>query len=209
MTRESIVLIGAGGHAKACIDVIEQEARFQIAGLIGTAEEIHSVHLGYEVIGTDAELSDLFRSCQNALVTVGQIQSPALRVQLFQLASKIGFQFPTIVSPTAYVSRHAQVGEGSIVMHGAVVNAGARVGKNCIVNSRALIEHDATVGDHCHIATGAILNGNVELGAGCFAGSASVIRQGVRVGPNSVIGMGVAVRRDCAGNQTLKGEIQK
>ena len=209
MTPEPILLIGAGGHASACIDVIEQEARYRIAGLVGTGAELNSIHLGYSVIGTDEELAGLFRSIPSALITVGQIQSPTLRMRLFEQVAGIGFQFPTIVAPTAYVSKHAQVGPGSIVMHGAVVNAGARVGKNCIVNSRALIEHDAVVGDHCHISTGAILNGNVCLGDGCFAGSSSVFRHGVQVGPNCVIGMGVVVRRDLAGYSTLKGDLLK
>ena len=208
MTPELIVLIGAGGHAKACIDVIEQEGRFQIAGLIGTDAEVNAVHLGYRVIGTDAELAGLLTTVRNALVTVGQIQSPALRMRLFEQASRIGLKCPTSVSPSAYVSTHAHVGPGTIVMHGAVVNAGAKVGQNCIINSRALIEHDTAVGDHCHVSTGAILNGNVSLGDGCFAGSSSVIREGIRVGPGCVIGMGVALRRDIAGSTTIKDDVQ-
>jgi len=29
-----IILIGAGGHTRACIDVIEHEGQFRIAGLV-------------------------------------------------------------------------------------------------------------------------------------------------------------------------------
>ena len=34
MKKKNIILVGAGGHAKVCIDVIEREKKFQILGLI-------------------------------------------------------------------------------------------------------------------------------------------------------------------------------
>lgn len=194
MSKPSVILVGAGGHCHACIDVIESQGRYQIAGLIGSADELHSQHLGYTVMGTDADLPQLAESGKFILIAVGQIQSPEIRIRLFQQACRLGFQWPVIIAPTAYVSRHAHIGAGSIILHGAIVNAGASVGQNCIVNSRALIEHDATVADHCHISTGAILNGHVRIGSGSFVGSASVVKEGIAVGNRCFIGMGLAVR---------------
>ena len=62
---------------------------------------------------------------------------------------KHGFQIPKIVSPISYVSKRANVGDGTIIMHGSIINAGAMIGKNCIINNKALIEHDAIIKDHC------------------------------------------------------------
>jgi sugar O-acyltransferase (sialic acid O-acetyltransferase NeuD family) len=194
--KPGLILLGAGGHAHACVDVIEQHGRYEIVGLVGMPEEVNSISLGYSVIASDRDLAKLAKACRYALVTVGQIGSAVNRVRLYRLAVELGFELPAIVSPLAYVSRHAVIGAGTIVMHGAIVNAGARLGDNCIVNTRALIEHDATIEDHCHISTGAILNGNVRLGAGSFVGSGSTIREGVALGKASVVGMGVAVRHD-------------
>jgi sugar O-acyltransferase (sialic acid O-acetyltransferase NeuD family) len=196
MSKPGLVLIGAGGHARACIDVIEQQGRFEIAGLVGSAAELHTRQLGYEVIATDAELAQLAAQYRYALVTVGQIGSHALRMRLHDEALRLGFELPVIVAPGAHVSRHATVGAGSIVMHGAVVNAAASVGRNCIINTRALVEHDAVVGDHCHISTGAILNGAVVVGAGSFVGSGCVLKQGLTLGEHCVVGMGLALRHD-------------
>lgn len=196
MSRPGLILLGAGGHAHACVDVIEQHGRYEIIGLVGMPEEVNSISLGYSVIASDRDLLKLAKACRYALVTVGQIGFAVNRMRLYRLAVELGFELPAIVSPLAYVSRHAVIGAGTIVMHGAIVNAGARVGDNCIVNTRALIEHDATIEDHCHISTGTILNGNVRLGAGSFVGSGSTIREGVALGKASVVGMGVAVRHD-------------
>lgn len=196
MIKPGMILIGAGGHAHACIDVIEQQGQYRIAGLVGTQQEMHTRHLGYEVIATDDDLPQLAMDYQYAFIALGQIRTPDNRIRLYQQAASLGFQLPVIVAPTAYVSRHATLGAGTIVMHGAIVNAGTRVGNNCIINTRALIEHDATVEDHCHISTGTILNGDVDIGAGSFVGSGSIIKEGVTLGRECMVGMALAVRHD-------------
>lgn len=196
MSKPKIILIGAGGHAHACIDVIEQQGQYQIAGLVGMVEEMHTQQLGYAVIATDNDLPELAKAYQYAFITVGQIQTPDHRIRLYQQATALGFQLPAIIAPSAHVSRHVTIGAGTIVMHGAIVNAGAVVGSNCIINTRALLEHDAIVEDHCHISTGAILNGNVRIGAGSFVGSGCVIKEGATLGKRCIVGMGLAVRHN-------------
>ncbi len=193
MGKQPILLIGAGGHSRACIDVIERLGTFQIAGLVSSAAEEGSEQLGYPILGTDSDLPTLRKHCSHALVAVGQIRSPALRKRLFVQALSLGFILPTLVSTRAHVSRHAKVGVGTVVMHGAVVNAGAEIGANCIINSLALVEHDARVDDHCHISTGAILNGGVHVGSGTFIGSGSTVQEGLRIGSSCIVGMGQSV----------------
>ena len=196
MTKPSLILIGAGGHAISCIDVVEQQGQYQIAGLIGMPNEVKTQLLGYEVIGTDNDLSELIKTHQYALITVGQIKTSEHRIRLYHQAIQLGFKLPIIIAPTAHVSRHATFGAGCIIMHGAIVNAGVSVGNNCIINTRALIEHDATVEDNCHISTGTILNGDVTVGAGSFIGSCSVIKEGVTIGEGCLVGMGLTVRHN-------------
>lgn len=196
MNKPDLILIGAGGHAHACIDVIEQSDQYRIAGLVGLPEEVQARHLSYSVIATDSDLPELVKAYQYALISVGQIRSPDSRTRLYRQATALGFHMPVIIAPTAHVSRHATIGSGTIVMHGAIVNAGARVGTNCIINTGALLEHDATVGDYCHISTGAILNGEVHVGAGSFVGSGSIIKEGVTLGKGCVVGMGLSVRHN-------------
>ena len=127
--KEKILLIGGGGHCKSVIDVVELEGRYSVSGIIDKRELVGSKVLGYDVVGCDDDLPELFKECKNALVTVGQIKSNEIRVKLFGRLKEIGFYLPVVISPLAYVSRHASVGEGSVVMHGAVINAGAKVAK--------------------------------------------------------------------------------
>lgn len=197
MSKASILLLGAGGHAKACIDVIEQEGRFAIGGLMGLPHEVGMRILGYRVLGTDADLPSLLGDYAHALVSVGQIKTPDLRMRLFELLVQKKCEMPVIISPRAYVSSHASVGTGTIVMHGAVVNAGAVVGRNCIINSQSLVEHDAVIEDHCHIATSAAINGGVHVGVGTFIGSHASVRECINIGERCLVGMGQRVLSDC------------
>ena len=205
MAKPELILIGAGGHAHACIDVIEQHGKYEIAGLVGLPEEMNSRHLGYSVIAIDNDLQDLAKEYQYAIITIGQIQTVDARIRLYNKAVEIGLQLPIIVSPSSNVSKHAVLGAGTIVMHGAIVNAGSSIGVNCIINTHSLIEHDARVGDHCHISTGTILNGSVVIGDECFVGSGSLIKEGISLGRNCVVGMGVSVRHKLTDNSRFVG----
>lgn len=197
MIGGSLVIVGAGGHARACLDVLEAEGRWRVAGFIGRDEEVGTTVLGLPVLGSDDDLAVLRASHDAALVAVGQLTDPTPRRRIAARLRATGWALPTVVSPRAHVSRHAHVGAGTIVMHDAVVNAGARIGANCIVNTRALVEHDAIVGDDCHLATGVILNGGVRVGDGVFVGSGTIVRPGVSVHDGAVLAMGQCVTRDC------------
>ena len=193
--KKDIILVGGGGHCRSCIDVIEESGEFSIAGIVEKPGQTpDDPVLGYDVIGNDNDVEDLKKTCDYALVTIGQIGLSTVRGTLFDRLKKLGFSLPAVISPTAYVSRHALVGEGSIVMHGAVVNAGARIGENVILNSCCLIEHDVEIGNHCHIATSAVVNGDARIGSGCFIGSGAVVVQGVDLPANSFCKAGSLVK---------------
>lgn len=194
--KQKIILIGGGGHCKSCIDVIEQKETFQIAGIVDLPEKLHQKILGYEIIATDDDLPQMLNEYENFLITLGQIKSPDKRIRIFQTLREIGAKLPVTISPLAYVSKHAKIGDGTIIMHHALINAGAKIGENCIINTKALIEHDAIIGDHCHIATGAIINGGVKVGSGIFFGSNAVCKEYIEIVEQTVIGCGAKITRD-------------
>ena len=191
---KSIILIGNGGHCKSIIDVIEQEAKYKIVGIVSSSRSIGTDLLGYKVIGDDSDLHNLSKTYKYALVAVGQIHSPKIRIKLFDLLVGSGFILPSIVSPRAYVSKYACIGSGTIVMHDAIVNTNAVVGENCIINSKALVEHDSIIHNHCHISTGATINGNVLIEDGCFIGSGAIASNSIIIKKNSFVKAGALVK---------------
>ena len=195
-----ILLIGGGGHCRSCIDVIEAEGKYKIAGIINQPGGNTDPFLGYEVLGDDGDLPELFKKYKIALITVGQIKSADLRVKLFQQLRSLGFELATIISPRAYVSKNAYLGVGTIVMHDALVNTEARIGNNCILNTKSLVEHDAIVEDHCHISTGSIVNGGTVIREKTFVGSNTITKEYITIGKHSFIGGGLRVLCDLPDN---------
>lgn len=187
--KPMLILIGGGGHCAACIDVIEQEGKYDIAGIVDRDTPTKAL-MGYPILGTDEDLASLRSSYSHALITIGQIKSPLVRMRLFENVRSHGYLVPTVTSPRAYVSKYATVGEGTIVMHDALINSRARVGSNCIINSKALIEHDSTVEDHCHVSTASVINGGVTIKRGTFVGSNAATREAVSSRENDFIKAG-------------------
>ncbi len=179
--KSKIILIGGGGHCKSVIDVIELEDKYEIAGIVDKKEFIGEIILGYKVIGCDDDLKELYKIYKYAVVTVGQIKSNIIRVKLFNILCDIGYKLPVIISPLAYVSKHAYISKGTVVMHQALVNVSVKIGKNCIINTKALLEHDSLVEDNCHISTGAIINGGVIIKQGSFIGSNVTTKEYIQI----------------------------
>ena len=179
--RNKILLVGGGGHCKSVIDVIEQEGKYEITGIIDKKELMGQEVLGYKIIACDNDLEALFKEYKYALVTVGQIKSNSLRVKIFNILKEIGYELPVIISPLAYVSKHATIEEGTVVLHHALVNASAKIGINCIINTKALIEHDVAIKDNVHISTGVIINGGVIVKENTFVGSNTTTKEYIEV----------------------------
>lgn len=201
---KGVLLVGAGGHARSCIEVIES-AELRIFGLIDRDSGMLGRDvLGYPVMGNDADLLKFAKDSSGVLVTIGQIGRPKARVHLYETLVRNGITPMSVFASTARISRHASVGQGSVVMHHAFVNAGARVGVNCIVNTGAIVEHDVEIGDHCHVAIGAVVGGNSRIGDGSFVGAGAIVSHGISIGSGSIIGAGCVVTSDCPAETFMK-----
>ena len=191
---EKIILIGGGGHCKSCIDVIEQEGIYEIVGIVDVKEKVGTKILGYSVMGTDDDLENLSNEYDYFLITLGQIKSADLRIKLFNKIKDLGKDLPVIISPRAYVSKHAEVEEGTIILHDVVVNAEVSIGKNCIINTKSLIEHDTQIGNHCHVSTAAVVNGECKVGNEVFIGSNATVFHSITVADKVTVGAGSVVK---------------
>ena len=185
--KKKIILIGGGGHCRSCIDVIEGDNRFAIAGIIDIPEKVGQAVFSYTIIGSEDDLQEIVKTCKLYLITIGQVKGPDIRIEKYEQIARIGGTFPVVVSPKSHISKHASIGEGTIIMHGVIVNAGASIGRNCIINTGAVIEHDVIIGDHCHISTGATINGGTVVKQGSFLGSNAVTKEYITIGEKSFI----------------------
>jgi len=190
--KKEICVIGNGGHARSCIDVIEQIKTYSVSfgGGIQVAEIIEDSRTL-----TKEDWDKLCEKYDNFLIGVGQIKTPEPRIRIWDELRNRDVAIVTIIAPDAYVSPYAEIGEGTIVLHNAVINAGVEIDAGCIINTGAIIDHDAHIQGFCHISTGAIINGNTHIGYCSFIGSNATIFQGVEIPPHSIIGAGQCVRK--------------
>ncbi len=196
MNKNKIILVGGGGHCISCIDVIEQENKYEIVGILDVKENLNNKIMGYPVIGTDDDMGLVSKECKYFLVTIGQLKNYKIRQQKFEMLKKLDVTLPVVVSPRAYVSSRSSIGEGSIIMHDAVINSGVKIGSNCIINTKSLVEHETVIGDNSHISTNVVVNGQCDIGADVFIGSSSVISNNIRIADRTVIGAGSVVVRN-------------
>jgi sugar O-acyltransferase (sialic acid O-acetyltransferase NeuD family) len=210
MSKKDIILIGGGGHCKACIDVIESTKLYNIVGIVDQTLKENDTVFDYPIIGNDSDLPSLRKLYDNALITVGQIKSSSIRKNIFKQLRDLNFNLPSIVASTAYIGKNVSLGMGTIVMHQALINANSSIGENCIINSKALVEHDCAIGNNTHISTAAVINGTVKIGSDCFIGSTTSfvnnvdITSDVFVGINSVINKSITEPGIYVGNPIRK-----
>ena len=191
--KKPLILVGGGGHCKSVLEAAES-AGYSILGVLDMPDEVGKEILSTKVIGTDDDIPAYVDKAE-FVITVGFIKNPTIRIKLYNKIKEAGGKLATVIASTAYVSKYAEIGEGTVVLHQAFVNAGAKVGKNVILNTATNIEHDAVIGDHCHISTGTMVNGECVVGERCFIGSQSVLANGITIGDDIIVSAGSFVRK--------------
>lgn len=205
--QTEVVGLGAGGHAKAIVEIVRQQAQFALSGLLaGDPKLMGQTVLGVPILGGDAKLPELILAgVTHFFVGLGGIGDNGPRRRLFEYALALSLQPINVLHPSAVLSPSAELGDGVVVLAKAVINSCAQIGANVIINTGAIVEHDCCLGSHVHVATGAILTGAVQVGAGAHIGAGAVVRQGVRIGENTIVGAGAVVVADVPASVVVAG----
>jgi len=200
--RTTIVIVGAGGHAKVIIELIRASGAYEIHGCTDAAA-VGSQVLGVPVLGTDDALADLYaQGIRHAFVALGD---NAARLVAARKIRELGFEWVNAIGPRAIVSPSAKVGSGIAIMEGAIVNAEARLGDLAIINTGAVVDHDCEIGEGAHVGPGSTLAGNIKVGAGSFLGAGVTVIPGISIGEGATIGAGAVVIRDVPPRSTVAG----
>ena len=193
-------MVGAGGHAHVVIDMLLQQNKYEIVGCLdpsgGYCGEI-------PVLGDDNLLENLYeQGVHNAFVALG---SNKIRKRIFEKCHNIGYSMINVISSNAVVSPRAKMGQGNIIMHGAIINAGTQIGDGCIINTNASVDHDCIINDFTHVAPGSAIAGATSVGAECFLGIGCRIIDGIHIGDNVTLGAGAVAINDLQSDATAVG----
>lgn len=203
MNQKAVIILGAGGHAKVCLDLL-RILHYKVLGFTapkaaqGELEDVAYLGEDKDVLSYSSESTGLVNG-------VGSIGDPSVRKKLYHDFRKRGYHFMTLVHPSATLSANASLEEGVHVMAGAIVQPGSLIAENTIINTKASVDHDCQIGRHVHLAPAATLSGGVRIGDECHVGTGANIIQNLNIGAKSIVGAGSLVIRDVQEGKTVVG----
>ncbi|CAH8286173.1 sugar O-acyltransferase (sialic acid O-acetyltransferase NeuD family) [Mariniflexile fucanivorans] len=192
--KTNIVIIGASGHAKVIIDIIERLNTCHIVGLIDSFKPKGTKMFNYTIIGKESDLLTLTKEYDFNLGIIA-IGDNWIRKTLHNRIHTIcpEFDFISVIHPNAVIGKNVKIGKGSTIMAGAIVNSDAKIGKFCIVNTKASLGHDSSINDYTSLAPNTTIGGNVKIGTcSAICLSASVI-QDLTIGKHTIVGAAALV----------------
>ena len=201
VTDRTLLVVGASGHASVVCDLAEGAGYTKFV-FLDDRFPVERPHPFGPIAGpTTPESMERFVRTE-FVVAIGNC---AVRDRLFRSALDVGLLPTTLIHPKALVSRHADIGPGSVVFAGAIVAAFARTGLAAIINHGATLDHDCELDDAVHVCPGAHLSGGVRVGRRSWIGVGAAVRQGITIGADVTVGAAAAVVADIPDGWTVAG----
>lgn len=181
--NKKLIIIGAGGHGRVCAEAAELAGFRDIAFLDDKKVE------GLPVAGTLNDIDKFTGDCC-FFVAIG---NNGFRRKLLKKIKELDGEITSIIHPFSSISKSAEIGEGTVIMAGAVVQANAKIGSGVIINTCSSVDHDCVVGNYTHVAVGARLAGSVKVGESVFLGASCAVSNNLSITDNCIVGAGTAV----------------
>lgn len=196
--NEQVIIIGAGGHGKVIADII-RSCGDRVLGFLDDSSDPPETVCGIPVLGRSEDYVNYPEAKLVIAIGNGQVRQ--------RVAQRLtGARWYTAVHPSAVISpMGTAIGEGTVIMAGAVINPCAVIGKHCIINTKASVDHDNRIGDYTHISVGATLAGTVTVGSTVWVGAGAVISNNLSICDESMIGAGAVVVRSIQNPGTYVG----
>lgn len=202
MDRKRVLVVGAGGHARVCLDVLACDTSVHVVGCV-SADGSAIENLGTPVLGDDSDRSVV--AGHDATHFFAAIGDNANRERATARMKEWGLVPMVARCVSATVSPSVVVGPGTLLAPGAVVNAATHLDEGVIVNTSASIDHDCRVGAFAHVAPAVALAGGVIVGRRAFVGMGARVLPGVRIGDDATVGAGAVVTSDVPDGVTVVG----
>ncbi len=201
MSGGRLLILGASGHGKVVGDCAMAAAWAEIC-YFDDRWPMLSACGQWLVVGRGEAFFAETGAGGQAFVAIG---NAATRLAWLRRLKADGISVATVIHPCSVISPHALIGEGGLVVAGAVVNIDAKLGLGCIINTSATVDHDCVLGDGVHVCPGAHLAGDVQVGESSWLGIGCVVRQGIRIGVGVTVGAGAVVVADVPDGLTVVG----
>ena len=202
MNKNKIRLYGAGGHSQVIREILEDNG-FEITETFDDKPEGSHYATKKIASGARGDIKSFKHDGPPVIIAVGINKDRA------EIANFLKCKFETAIHQSTTISTSAKIGEGTVIIAGAIINPNSVVGKHVLVNTAASIGHDCVVGDFAHISPKAALCGHVEVGEGSHIGVGAVVIPKVKIGKWCTVGAGTVVIKDIPDYCTVVGNPGK
>lgn len=185
-SSRDILIVGIGGHAGMCIDILRQGNEFNIVGFIDdnlTQDDKY----GLKYFGGLDDIEFLTKKglC-NAILGIGFVGNLKKREKVYNYLTQF-VNIPSIIHNKAIIEPTARIHNGCQIMAGAIIGSNVIISQNCIVNTGAIVSHDSFISDSSHLTPGATIAGHVKIGKRVTVGMCSTIYIGLSISDDTVI----------------------
>ncbi len=189
---DRLLIVGAGGHGCVVAETAIRSGLWSDVFHLDDLLERPHLDVGTRVLGSISDLAALVTANDQFVIGVGD---NALRLRLFE-DLKNHVKAASVISSESLVSKTVSVGDGCVIMPGAVVNVGAGLGQACVLNTSCIIEHGVKLDSAVHVGPGAILGGDVQVGTRSFIGIGAKVLPGISLGADVILGAGAVAVSD-------------
>ena len=205
-----IVVVGAGGHAKEVVSLIEDinsslpQLAWHIVGLTDAdARRAGRMHCGYPILGDDS----IICKWSGEIAVAFGVGMPAVVSAVAQSLQRLPHVvFPNLVHPTAWIPRRGfSMGRGNTILAGNIFSCDTAIGSFNVFNRGGTYSHDLRVADFCVLSPGVNIAGRVTLHDLCYVGIGTTIIQGITVGQAATVGAGALAIRDVEPHSVVAG----
>ncbi len=207
----NVAVFGSSGHGGVVAEAILSQGTHNFVGWIDSFRSPGDIVGSYCVLGSEKDIPDLLaQRCFDGLaIAIGDNWQRAKVAERLQPLCRSGLVFITVIHPNANISASALIGEGTVVLSGAVITAHARVGRFCIVNTSASLDHDCVMADYSSLAPKTATGGRVSIGEYSAVSIGAIIVHRIVVGHHCLIGAGATVLRDVPDHAVCYGTPAK
>lgn len=194
---KKILLAGNAITADILLTYLRQDARYEVASLTVDDEFVAQGSVAEcRTVGLSEVVSAFAPDTHRVIMAMGYNDLNRTREAMFTRLKAMGYSLETYIHPDARVHTQHPIGEGSVVLPGAVIEPQARVGANTMVWSNVTLAHHSSVDDHCWVAAGTVVSGQAKVLHHTFLGVACTVVNAVTVGEFNIVGAGALITRD-------------
>lgn len=204
MKKNKLMILGAGGHAKVCLEIAERMGLWDDIELLDDNPNTLKVQKR-KVVGTMADIKDYTKSHQ-FFVAIGNNKT---RMTIFKKLIDMNCYLVSLIDPSSVISKFSIISQGTVIMPKVVINAGSVIGENCIINTSTVIEHDCEIKNHVHLSPNTTICGSVLIEEQTWIGAGCTVINNIKICQDVIVGAGSLVIKNVDQSGTYVGSPAK